>query len=157
MPAQYMHCALANLHLRARAWGMATIADIREIAADLPQLEEGISGYGTGAKWSVPRGMVIWRRPLGKTDTKRLVDQGLPIPQGEIYALRTASETTKKELIDAFEDLFFDIQHLTGTDIVLFHLERIKVDQLREVIIEGWLARVSSRAVNLRSETHPEQ
>ncbi|MGP9784128.1 hypothetical protein CQ017_10690 [Arthrobacter sp. MYb224] len=136
---------------------MATIADIRVIAAALPQLEEGISGYGSGAKWSVPRGMVIWRRPLGKADTKRLVDQGQSVPQGEIYAVRTASEIAKKELIDAFGELFFDIQHLTGTDIVLFHLEHIKIDQLREVIIEGWLARVSSTTANAWRETLPGQ
>lgn len=113
---------------------MATWDDVREIALALPETtEEGLYGQPS---WRVRKKLVVWDRPLRTRDVEELGDGA---PDGPILAVKVEHEIAKQALIADEPDVYFTTAHFDGHAIVLVRLDRIAIEELRELIEDAWL------------------
>jgi hypothetical protein len=66
-------------------------------------------------------------------------------PDGPILGARVEHLVAKEALIADDPDVYFTTPHFDGYPAVLVRLERIGLDELEELIVEGWLARAPKR------------
>jgi hypothetical protein len=130
---------------------MATWEDVRRLALALPEAEEQ-SLHGL-MSWRVADKLFVWERPLRKSDLRALGDSA---PDGPILGARVEHLIAKEALIADEPDVFFTTPHFDGYPAVLIRLERIGLDELREVIVEAWLARAPKRLAAAFLAEHPE-
>lgn len=110
---------------------MATWDDVARIAAGLPELEAV-----RPREWRVRKKLVAWERPLRKADLAAL---GAAAPEGPILGVRTPDVGVKEALLADDPDVFFTTPHFDGYPAVLLHLDAASVEDLEEVIVEGWV------------------
>ena len=114
--------------------------DVRRLALSLPETsEQDMHGL---MSWRVKDKLFVWERPLRKSDLKALGDAA---PTGEILGARVEHEGAKLALVESEPEIYFTIPHFDGYAAVLVLLERIGVAELRELIIDAWLARAPKR------------
>jgi hypothetical protein len=119
---------------------MASWEDVRRIALGLPETGEQPSrGH---AFWRVRDKGFVWERPLRPADLRAL---GAQAPTGPILGARVEHLGAKEALLADDPDVFFTTPHFDGYPAVLVRLDRIGVEDLREVIVEAWLARAPKR------------
>jgi hypothetical protein len=119
---------------------MATWDDVRRFAMAMPHTKERFQHGSNG--WAIRDKGFAWERPLRKQD---LVALGAAAPKGAILAVRTAGLEMKEALLARDPDVYFTTPHFDGYPAVLIRLGRIKVSELKDVIIEAWLARAPER------------
>lgn len=119
---------------------MSTVEDVRRIALSLPKTAEG-SSYGNLA-WRVAGKLFAWERPLRRADIAALGDR---VPDGPVYAVRTADEGVKLALTADDPAVYFTTPHFDGHPSVLFELDKIAVAELTELITDAWLAQAPPR------------
>ncbi len=119
---------------------MATWDDVHGIALDLPETTEGMS-HGHRF-WRVKDKGFVWERPLRKSDLEALGDSA---PDGPILGARVEHLVAKEALLADDPNVFFTTPHFDGYPAVLVQLEKIGLEDLREVIVEAWLARAPKR------------
>ena len=119
---------------------MATWDDVRRIALELPETSEG-SSRGL-ASWSVRRKGFVWERPLRPADLRALGDDA---PEGPILGARVEHLIAKEALLADDPEVFFTTPHFDGYPAILVCLDRITLEDLREVVVEAWLARAPRR------------
>ncbi len=119
---------------------VATWDDVAELALSLPHTSEGVS-YGH-RQWRVKDKGFVWERPLRRSDLDALGDAA---PDGPILGARVEHLVAKEALLADDPDVFFTTPHFDGYPAVLVRLDRIGVADLREVIVEAWLARAPKR------------
>jgi hypothetical protein len=122
---------------------VATWRDVRRIALKLPGTSEEVRSSGTPA-WIVNKKFFVWERPLRRADIAALGDRA---PTGPILGMRTADLEMKDVLLASDPKVFFTTPHFDGYPAVLIRLDKISTSQLKEVIVEAWLARAGKRAV----------
>jgi hypothetical protein len=122
---------------------MATWEDVRRIALELPETAEVISRGN--AQWRVRDKNFVWERPLRESDLRAL---GKDAPGGPILGIRVEHQGIKEALLGDNPGVFFTIPHFDGYPAVLARLQQIDVEELREVIVEAWLARAPKRLAN---------
>jgi hypothetical protein len=122
---------------------VATWRDVRRIALKLPGTSEELRSSGTPA-WIVNKKFFVWERPLRRADIAALGDRA---PTGPILGMRTADLEMKDVLLASDPKVFFTTPHFDGYPAVLIRLDKISTSQLKEVIVEAWLARAGKRAV----------
>jgi len=127
---------------------MASWDDVRRIALELPEVSEGTS-YGLVA-WKVRDKTFVWERPLRDRDLR---DLGEAAPGGEILGARVEDLGAKEALLADDCGHFFTVPHFDGFAAVLVKLGEIGAAELREVIIEAWLARAPKRLAREYAET----
>jgi hypothetical protein len=122
---------------------MVSLDDVARIAAELPEVVE--SDRHGNREWSVPGGgrrgkatTFAWERPFSKADIRRYGDE--TPPDGPILAIRAADLHEKEAVLAANPGGFFTIPHFDGYAAVLVHLEKVTEADLREAIVDGWLA-----------------
>jgi hypothetical protein len=115
---------------------VATFEDVREIALALPETSERTSRGN--AQWRVKDKLFVWERPLRQSDLRAL---GAGAPAGPILGARVEHLVAKEAMLSDDAQVFFTTPHFDGSPAVLVQLERIGVEDLREVIVEAWLAR----------------
>jgi hypothetical protein len=120
---------------------MATEADAARMALALPEVVEGTT-YGNRA-WFVDGTSFAWIRPLRKADIKRFGDE-IP-PKEPILAVRVEDLDEKEAVLAAGSDALFTILHFDGYPAVLVELRKVKKTELRELILDGWLASAPDR------------
>jgi hypothetical protein len=81
---------------------------------------------------------------LRPTDIAALGDRA---PVGPILGVRTADLEMKAVFLASDPKVFFTTPHFEGYPAVLIRLDKISTSQLKDVIIEAWLARAQKRAV----------
>ncbi len=123
---------------------MATWNDVARLALALPQTCE-TSKYGMKS-WAVKdkskeRGFA-WERPLRKNELAAL---GASAPKGAILGVRTADLEMKEALLARDPGVYFTTPHFDGYPAVLVRLGRITVSELKDIIVEAWLARAPER------------
>jgi hypothetical protein len=84
----------------------------------------------------------VWERPLRKADLEALGDSA---PVGPILGARVEHLVAKEALLADDPSVFFTTPHFDGYPAVLVQLEKIGLEDLREVIVEAWLARAPKR------------
>ena len=84
----------------------------------------------------------MWERPLRRADLEALGDAA---PDGPILGARVEHLVAKEALLADDPAVFFTTPHFDGYPAVLVRLERIGLEDLREVIVEAWLARAPKR------------
>lgn len=124
---------------------MATLDDVRRIALALPEMYEQPSGQRGTATWRVKQDYIVWERTPGKTDLKQLAALGRSWPDGPVGAVLVEGIALKEALLSGFPDTFFTIPHFDTLDAVLFHLDRIELDHLEDLIIDAWLLKAPRR------------
>ena len=102
----------------------------------LPKVAEG-ERHGTRT-WFVGGKGFAWVRPFSKADIRRFGDASPP--DGPIVAVRVADLDDKDALLAAGPKGFFTIPHFDGYAAVLIQLEAVTKRDLREAIVDAWLA-----------------
>ncbi len=120
---------------------MPTPDDVAELVAELPEVTEG-ERHGTRT-WFVADQAFAWERPFSQADLKRFGDQAPPA--GPILAVRVEDLGEKEALLAAHPVALFTIPHFDGYAAVLIQLSAVSRPELREVLLDGWLARAPRR------------
>lgn len=115
---------------------MATFEDVAEVAAQLPEVTDG-ERHGNRT-WFVAGKAFAWDRPFSKADIRRFGDE--PPPEGPILAVRVEDLGEKEAVLAAHPRAFFTIPHFDGFSAILIQLADVPLPELREAIIDGWLA-----------------
>jgi hypothetical protein len=119
---------------------VATWDDVRRIALELPETSERLS---RGLRqWQVKDKGFVWERPLRRADLDALGDEA---PDGPILGARVEHLVAKEALLADDPTLYFTTPHFDGYPAILVLLDRIGLDDLRELIVEAWLARAPKR------------
>jgi hypothetical protein len=132
----------APFHHR-RLVAVASWGDVRRFALALPGTSEETSSSGKSA-WIVNKKFFTWERPLRRSDLAALGDDA---PNGPILGIYTGDLELKEVLLASDPDVFFTTPHFDGYPAVLVQLKRIAPKNLKDVIVEAWLARAPQRAV----------
>jgi hypothetical protein len=119
---------------------VASWDDVRRIALELPETSEEVSR--DLRHWRVKDKGFVWERPLRRADLEALGDAA---PDGPILGARVEHLVAKEALLADDPSVFFTTPHFDGYAAVLVRLERIGLEDLREVIVEAWLARAPKR------------
>lgn len=127
---------------------MADWDDVRRIALSLPETNERPSREH--AFWRVRDKGFVWERPLRPGDLKALGDDA---PTGPILGVRVEHLVAKEALLADDPEVFFTIPHFDGYSAVLVRLDKIAVEDLRELIVEAWLARAPKRLAQAYLDT----
>jgi len=120
---------------------MATWRDVRRIALALPGAAEETSSTGR-SHWTVNGKFFTWERPLRRSDLAALGDRA---PEGPILGVYTADLELKEVLLASNPAVYFTTPHFDGYPAVLVQLEKITASELKDIIVEAWLARAPKR------------
>src|SRR3954453_13207937 len=119
---------------------MADWEDVRRLALALPETTEETSREKLA--WVVKKKFFVWERPLNKTAQKALGDRA---PTGPILGALVEHLIAKGALIQSDPEVFFTIPHFEVYPAVLVLLDKIKVEDLEEGVVEAWLALAPKR------------
>jgi hypothetical protein len=119
---------------------VASWDDVRELALALPETTE-VESRGL-RQWRVKDKLFVWERPLRRSDLEALGDAA---PKGPILGARVEHLLAKEALLATEPELYFTTPHFDGYPAVLVRLDRIPLDDLRELIVEAWLDRAPRR------------
>jgi hypothetical protein len=127
---------------------VASWDDVRRIALALPETSERVSR--NLRQWQVKDKGFVWERPLRRADLEAL---GNDAPDGPILGARVEHLVAKEALLADDPAVYFTTPHFDGYPAILVRLDRIGLEDLREVIVEAWLARAPKRLAKSYIET----
>ena len=122
--------------------------DVRRIATSLPGVSEGTDrfafsvmnkGKWKGFAWS-------WAERVDPKKNRVINDR--------VLAIRVDGEAEKQSLIAADPDKFFTEPHYNGFPAILVRLAAIEVDELEELLIDGWRLQAPRAAVKEYDASH---
>lgn len=123
--------------------------DVARIALALPEASERQSR--DMRQWRVRDKLFVWERPLRRSDLEALGDHA---PEGPILGARVEHVMAKEALIADDPGVFFTTPHFDGYPAILVRLGEIGIEDLREVIVEAWLARAPKKLVQAYLDEH---
>jgi hypothetical protein len=106
--------------------------DVRRIALALPGVIEGADRFAFSVlNKDKPKGIAwVW---LERIDPKKA-----RVPNPEVLAIRVANQAEKEMLLAADSAKFFTEPHYNGFPAILVRLAAVDVEELRELITDGW-------------------
>jgi hypothetical protein len=126
---------------------MATWDDIRAIAVTLPETVET-----SPREWRARDKSLAWERPLRKADREAL---GADAPDGDILGVRVADVGVAEALVADDPAVYFRTPHFAGYPAVLVRLDVIAPEELRDLLRDAWLARVTRKMARTYLEANP--
>jgi hypothetical protein len=132
---------------------MATLEDVARLAAELPEVTAG-ERHGNRT-WFVAGKAFGWDRPFSKADIRRFGTT--PPPEGPIFAVRVADLAEKEAVLATTSSAFFTIPHFSGYAAVLVQLNSVTMSELRDAIVDGWLAGAPPHLATAYLEQHRAQ
>ncbi len=111
---------------------MATWDDVRDLALELPEVTEDGEHH-----WKVRGKGFVWARPLRRVDLGFLGDAA---PDGPVLGARVSDVGVQQALAQSDPGVYFVTPHFHGYPAVLVLLDAIDPDELRELVVEAWLA-----------------
>lgn len=115
---------------------MATLDDVAAMALELPEVVQA-ERRGLRA-WSVRGKVFAWERPFSKADLARYGEE-VP-PELPVLGLRTDGLVEKEAILADPPPGVFHIPHFDGYAGVLVELGRVGHDDLRDLLLDAWLA-----------------
>ena len=116
---------------------MTSLDDVARMASALAEVSEG-ERHGRRS-WSVAGGKTFaWERAFSKADLKRFGDQ-VP-PSDPILAVLVQDLEEKQAVLAEQHPGFFTIPHFEGYAAILIELGAASDDDVREALLDGWLA-----------------
>ena len=119
---------------------MASWRDVRRFSLALPGASEEVSRNHRA--WVVNGKFFAWERPLRRSDFEALGDRA---PTGPILGVRTADLEMKEAILSRDPSVYFTTPHFEGYPAVLVQLDKITLKELKDMILEAWLARAPQR------------
>ena len=116
---------------------MATLDDVSRLASALPEVTE--DERNGRRSWSVGGKTFAWERQFSKADLKRF-GEATP-PRDPILAVSVQDLNDKESVLAEGRPGFFTIPHFDGYAAVLIELRSARKRDLRESVLDGWLAR----------------
>lgn len=121
---------------------MASWAEAERLALALPETaEESSRGL---RQWQVRGKAFVWDRPLRPKEAEAL---GKEAPEGPILAAWVEDLGAKEAMLAADSETYFTTPHFDNYAIVLARLDQLGGEELRELVVEAWLARAPKRLV----------
>lgn len=119
--------------------------DVRRLALELPEAAKhpedfSFNVHGKAFAWSFMERVAPKKPRVRRTD---------------ILAVRVSGEAEKQSLIEADPAVYFTDDHYRGYPAVLVRLPEIDVDELRELLTDGWRTQ-APRALVAIFDTHHE-
>jgi len=115
---------------------MVSLEEVGRLASAMPGVTEGERhGHRT---WHVAGKSFLWERPFSKADIKRFGDA--KPPAGPIIAVLVEDLGEKEAVLAEQRRGFFTISHFDGYPAVLIQLDAVLKRDVREAIVDGWLA-----------------
>lgn len=121
---------------------MASWTDVERLALGLPETAEGTSRELR--VWQVKGKTFVWDRPLRPKEVEAL---GGDAPEGPILAAWVEDLGAKQAMLADDPGVYFTTPHFDNYAIVLARLQRLGAEELRELVVEAWLARAPKRLV----------
>jgi hypothetical protein len=114
---------------------MATQADVRRIASELPGVSEepGRFAFHVGAPGKQKHFVWVW--------LERVAPKKARVPNPGVIAIRVANELEKQALLSADETKFFTEPHYDGYPAVMVNLDQVTAAELEPLIREAWRCR----------------
>lgn len=128
---------------------MATSSEVESIIQELPEVTEGIR-FGNRT-WFAGGKAFAWDRPFTTADIRRF-GSTVP-PEGPILAVRVADLAQRDAVLATSTSAIFTMAHFEGYPAVLIQLNAVSSAELREAILDAWLACAPSRLAESYMET----
>src|SRR3954462_10469355 len=119
---------------------MTSLDDVARVCLALPETTE-VTSRGS-RQWRVKDKLLVWERPLRKTDLAELGDAA---PTGPVLGARVPDEGAKAALVADDPDVYFTTSHFDGYPAILCRLDPLDEEGLTELAAEAWACRAPRR------------
>lgn len=128
---------------------MADEDDVRRIAVSLPEASEGVGHFAFSvADKGRQKGFAwVWM--------ERVTPKRPRVANHDVLAVRVADTSEKEALLAADEQKFFTEPHYNGFPAILVRLAAVDVDELEELLVDGWRAMAPKSLVHAYDVVHP--
>jgi len=111
---------------------MADQQDVRRIALALPETRESEEHFAFSVLNKGKQKGFVWAW------NERVTPKKPKVPNPDVVAIRVADQHEKEALLSTGEEAFFTEPHYNGFPAILVRLSAIEVDELSELIVDGW-------------------
>jgi hypothetical protein len=111
---------------------MADQADVRRIALALPETSEAEDRFAFSVRNRSKQKGFVWAW------NERVEPRKPRVPRADVVAIRVVDQADKEALLASAEQKFFTEPHYSGFPAVLVRLPSIEIDELEELIADGW-------------------
>lgn len=120
---------------------MATLDDVRRIAANLPGAIEGtdVFGFGVEEKGKVKGFVWLWNERIHPKKPK--------VRNPGVLAVTTPGLAAKDVLLSSNPAVYFTEPHYNGFPAVLVRVEAIGVEELEDLLVEAWRCKAPKKVV----------
>jgi hypothetical protein len=113
---------------------MADLDDVRRIALSLPETTESTDSPQWGAS-VLNKGK---HKGFAWVWAERVEPKKARVPNRGVIAVRIANQADKEAYIASNPDVFFTEPHYNGFPAILVRLAAIDLDELEELLTDGW-------------------
>jgi hypothetical protein len=127
---------------------MPTFAEVEQVVLAWPETTSTPS-YGGAPALRVNKKMFARLRAEMADDTDELTGQ----PYGEVLMVGVGDLGAKEALLASGDEAYFTVPHYDGYPAVLVRLARADPLELRELLVEAWMANAPKRALRAYEDT----